>query len=176
MTRHGAQGHHDFELNLTPIIDCFVTLICFMLLSATYVNLVGMEAKVPIAVPASSPLAQKEPKFRLELTAVKGGAPKGALSYELTATGAGALSGKKKLGDLETLHGELVRLKRGHLKEFSIHFTSKVEMSFEELVKVMDATRNLAPKDGELLITDERNGKQVKVDVLFPDFIMTGNI
>ena len=163
---HGAQ---DFELNLTPIIDCFVTLICFMLLSATYVNLVGMEAKVPIAVPASSPLAQKESKFRLELVADKSG-------YELTATGAGRLSGKKRVADLETLHAELVRIKREYPKEFSIQFKSRIEMAYEDLVKIMDSTRNLVSKDGELLVIDERNGKQVKVDLLFPDFVMTGEI
>lgn len=174
--KHAAA--HDFELNLTPIIDCFVTLICFMLLSATYVNLVGMDAKVPVAVPASSAQAQKEPKFKLELNVKNGG-------LELLASGAGKRSGRKwwpvlkapvdgSKYDLKALHAELVEIKRQHPKEFSLHFNAGVEMPYEELVKFMDTTRNLAPADGTFTITDERNGQPVKVDLLFPDFVIAG--
>lgn len=167
-----GHGAHDFELNLTPIIDCFVTLICFLLLSATYVNLVGLDAKVPMAVLASSAAAQKdEPKFKLDLHVTSKG-------LELSASGAGALSGKKFIAgrtpdSLAQLHNELVKIKKARPKEFSINFNSSVDMPYEELVRLMDVTRNLDPaKDGELSITDERNGKPVKVDLLFPDFII----
>lgn len=172
------QVSHDFELNLTPIIDCFVTLICFMLLSATYVNLAGMDAKVPVAVPASSAAAQKEPKFKIELTVKNSG-------LELAASGAGSLSGKKAFAmtkepvngsryDLNALHVELVKLKKAYPKEFSIHFNAAVDMPYEELVRFMDTTRNLLPTDGTFTITDDRNGNQVKVDLLFPDFVIAG--
>lgn len=175
--KHAAA--HDFELNLTPIIDCFVTLICFMLLSATYVNLVGMDAKVPVAVPASSAEAKKEPKFKLELNVKNAG-------LELLVSGAaGGLNGRKfwpahktsidgSRFDLKALHAELVRIKHQHPKEFSLHFNAGVDMPYEELVRFMDTTRNLAPADGSFAFTDERNGQPVKVDLLFPDFVIAG--
>lgn len=162
---------HDFELNLTPIIDCFVTLICFLLLSATYVNLVGLEAKVPVAVPASSPQAKVEPKFKLDLIAKAG-------SVELAATGAGSASGRRVIPnvagkvDYASLHAALVRIKAERPKEFSINFESDTEMKYEELVRLMDTTRNLDPKDPPFTVTDDRNGKTVKVDALFPDFVI----
>ncbi|MEW6056238.1 MAG: biopolymer transporter ExbD [Bdellovibrionota bacterium] len=169
---------HDFELNLTPIIDCFVTLICFMLLSATYINLVGLDAKVPVTVivPASAE-KKDEAKFKLELN-VK------AKGVELVVSGAGSLSGKKWIPaagqkastgsdqDLVKLHQELVKIKRERPKEFSVHFNSEIDMQYEELVRIMDTTRNLSPADGQLAIVDERNGQQVKVDLLFPDFVI----
>ena len=169
---------HEFELNLTPIIDCFVTLICFMLLSATYVNLVGMDAKVPVAVPASAAAATKEPKFKIELKV-------NAKGLELLASGAGNASGKKFIGmlkqetngsryDLASLHNELVKIKRERPKEYSINFNAGVDMPYEELVRFMDATRNLSPADGTFAFTDDRNGTEVKVDVLFPDFVIAG--
>ncbi len=162
---------HDFELNLTPIIDCFVTLICFLLLSTTYVNLVGLDAKVPISVPSSSAKADTAPKFKLELI-VK------ANAMELDASGAGTASGRKVLAniggkpDFAALHAVLVKVKNERPKEFSIYFTSHVEMDYEQLVRFMDTTRNLTAQDGVFAITDERNGHTVKVDTLFPDFVL----
>ena len=163
--RGKERGGHDFELNLTPVIDCFVTLICFLLLSATYVNLVGMEAKVPVAVPASAATEVKEPKFKLELRVKTTG-------MELLASGAGPASGRRwipllkdKKQDLTTLHAELLKVKNERPKEFSIHFTSQTDMPYEELVHFMDATRNLDAKDGTF-------ATPVKVDVLFPDFVI----
>ena len=162
---------HEFELNLTPIIDCFVTLICFLLLSTTYVNLVGLDAKVPISVPFSSAASDNEPKFKLDLV-VK------ANTIELEASGAGPASGKKSIAniggkpDLVTLHAALLKVKNERPKEFSIYFTSQVEMDYEQLVHFMDTTRNLDPKDGVFAFTDERNGHTVKVDTLFPDFVL----
>jgi biopolymer transport protein ExbD len=165
--RHHAS--HEFELNLTPIIDCFVTLICFLLLSTTYVNLVSLDAKVPISVPTTAAQAEKDdkPKFKLELNVKKTG-------MELMITGAGDLSGKRTIAlkDYKTLHAELVKVKHQKSKEFSIHFTSEIDMPYEELVRYMDTTRNLEPSDGIFTITDERNGQTVKVDTLFPDFVM----
>lgn len=169
-----AHTAHDFELNLTPIIDCFVTLICFLLLSTTYVNLVGLDAKVPVAVPASSAAADDKPKFKLELVVKANG-------FELSASSAGAMSGKKTIAahgakptdaELAQLHDELVKIKRQFPKEFSINFNTQLDMNYEDLVRFMDATRNFTAKDGTLTFTDERNGKTVKVDLLFPDFVM----
>lgn len=159
---------HDFELNLTAIIDCFVTLICFLLLSATYVNLVGLDAKVPIAVASASVSNDKEPKFKLELVI------NSVNAMELQVSGAGSLSGKKKFAgkDLTGLHNELVRIKKAYPKEFSIHFTSNIDMAYEELIKYMETTRNLDDKDGLITTVDERNGKPLKVDLLFPDFVL----
>lgn len=171
MMMHRKHVAHDFELNLTPIIDCFVTLICFLLLSATYVNLVGLDAKVPIAVPASSAKADTEPKFKLELLVKSNG-------LELTASGAGDASGKRFIAnakgspDLASLHAALLKVKNARPKEYSIHFTSEVEMDYERLVRFMDATRNLGPNDGVFAFTDERNGKVMKADTLFPDFVI----
>src|SRR5271156_2364991 len=153
-----SSAAHDFELNLTPIIDCFVTLICFLLLSATYVNLVGLEAKVPISVPSSSVKAQDEPKFKLDLTLMNG-------AVELDAVGAGSASGRRKIAniagkvDYAALHAALVRIKTERPKEFSISFASDVEMKYEDLVRLMDATRNLDAKDPAFTVQDERNGK-----------------
>lgn len=171
MAKHGHAAH-DFELNLTPIIDCFVTLICFLLLSATYVNLVSMDSKVPIAVPASSEAAKNKPTFKLEVNVKQKG-------IEIIATDAGQASGKRFIAGRDSealgkLHEDLVRVKHERPKEFSLHFNSEIDMSYEELVRFMDVTRNLAPKDGNLVITDERNGKSVKMDTLFPDFVMAG--
>jgi biopolymer transport protein ExbD len=164
---------HDFELNLTPIIDCFVTLICFLLLSSTYVALVGMEAKVPVAVPSSNVKTDNEPKFKLELNVKNNG-------VELISQGAGSANGKKffplvnKEHDFVAIHNELVRIKKERPKEFTIHFQPQVEMDFEKLVKFMDTTRNLTLQDGKILTSDERNGSQVALDVLFPDFVIAG--
>lgn len=169
-----AHAAHDFELNLTPIIDCFVTLICFMLLSTTYVALVGLDAKVPLAVPASAPEAQRKETFKLELTYNKN-------SMELVATGAGSQSGKRVFShvqgkpDLIGLHDTLVKIKKERPKEFTLNFNSNVDMPYADLVFLMDATRNLDPKkDGEIKVTDERNGKTMIMDVLFPDFVIGG--
>lgn len=142
-----------------------MTLICFLLLSATYVNLVGMDAKVPIAVPGSSARADEQPRFKLELTVKANG-------VEVEATGAGRASGKRFLAnaggkpDFAAVHAALMQVKAERPREFSVYFNANVDMPYEQLVQFMDTTRNLSAK--------EATGTLAKLDTLFPDFIVAG--
>lgn len=159
---------HEFEMNLTPIIDCFVTLICFLLLSATYVNLVTMEAKVPVAVAQAKTTSDQKPKFKLQLTAKASG-------FEIALTHSSGNVNKSTIAHdatLAGLHHELLKIKRTYPTEYSVHFNSQIEMPYEQLVRIMEVSRNFDTKDEAITVDDPKTGQKMKIDLLFPDFIV----
>ncbi len=59
----------DTELNIVPIIDCFVMLICFLLFTAAFTQLVFLEAKFASATAAAADKSRSElDQFRLLVT------------------------------------------------------------------------------------------------------------
>jgi len=63
------EEHLDTELNIVPIIDCFVMLICFLLFTAAFTQLVFLEAKMTTNTAVAAQKSRSElDQFRLVVT------------------------------------------------------------------------------------------------------------
>src|SRR4051812_36083923 len=63
------EEHLDTELNIVPVIDCFVMLICFLLFTAAFTQLVFLEAKLISNTAAAAEKSRNElDQFRLLVT------------------------------------------------------------------------------------------------------------
>lgn len=60
--------HLDFELNLIPFIDLLSTCICFLLLTAVWINIGSMNVKQAVGGQAQSP-GEKKPVMWMNLSA-----------------------------------------------------------------------------------------------------------
>tara|TARA_R110000868_G_scaffold340216_1_gene600897 strand:+ start:12315 stop:12845 length:531 start_codon:yes stop_codon:yes gene_type:complete len=156
--------------NLIPILDAVFIFIFFLLMSANFVKIYEIPSDVPIISDAEPPPNQKPLALTLKISA----------SYIEIQTGVPARTytriGKAADGfyDLEKLHSTLIDLKNRNLKEETAIFEPIVDLTYEEIVKIMDATRELRNTDPALFAKD-KDGVEMRLKALFPKIIF-GNI
>ena len=128
------------KLNLVPIMDAIFIFIFFLLMSSTFLRIYEIGSDVPIVSDAEPPKDQKDP-LALTLTAE---------TNEITlARGLPSRSFKKfkrqPNGEFnyEEIHSVLIDLKKDHLDENTIIFEPVGDLTYDEIVKIMDAVRVL---------------------------------
>ncbi len=156
--------------NLIPILDAVFIFIFFLLMSANFVKIYEIPSNVPIISDAEPPKNQKPLALTLRVTS----------SYIQVLTGIPSSTlirvGKTSDGfyDLEKLHSVLLSLKNQNLKEETVILEPIVDLTYEEIVKIMDAARELRNTDPALFAKD-KDGVEMRLRSLFPKIIF-GNI
>lgn len=151
MKKMGRSEHLDTELNLVPIIDCFVMLICFLLFTAAFTQLVYLETKITQNTAQAMTQSRNElDKFHLTVTLKDSG-------YELKVSGTEAkeetITVAKAEGDYDyaKLHAHLIQLKTEHPDRFSIDIAvnsnNQNSIKYDFVMKTIDSVRHLTDKE-----------------------------
>ena len=158
------------RLNLIPILDAVFIFIFFLLFSASFIKVYEVGSNVPIVSTAKPPTSPKKPlALTLKIT-----------GSELTLYTGIPSTVIKSFGkideteyDLESLHNFLVELKSKYKEEKSIIIEPLYDITYEQIVKIMDAVRMFRKTDPT--ITIQKNGIDIFLEELFSDIIF-GNI
>jgi len=160
-------GHGHGELMITPLLDLFVALIPFLILSAVMVkiNVVDVAVSKPVSV-----IKKSQKPFNLH---VKVGPTQAVL---LLNKGVKARYTVDKEGVwLEKFHSDLVAIKKVNLDSMEIRVEPLSDKtSLDTLMTVMDSARRLKKSDGDIYRLDEANKEKVKLKFLFPKVILRG--
>ena len=159
------------KLNLVPIMDAVFIFIFFLLMSANFVKVFEISSDVPIVSDQEPPKPKKDP-LALTLTIEEKGIvlSKGIPSREFK-TIARLADGKY---DLETLHNTIISIKKANLDEESIILEPIADLSYEEIVGIMDAVRLLKNTD-EAIFKKNKDGLDERIKLLFSQ-ILFGNL
>lgn len=162
MKRYSDHNEHlDTELNIVPIIDCFVMLICFLLFTAAFTQLVFLEAKLTSNTAAAANKSRSElDQFRLVITFEDSG-------LRLKTTGSSApkleemISKQGEEYNFKALHDKLIQLKIQHPQRFSadIEFKTKQQsaVDYEKILQAIDAVRHLSDEEyGNLRVAQKK--------------------
>ncbi len=157
------------KLNLIPIMDSIFIFIFFLLMSATFLKINEVGSDVPI-VSDQEPEKEKNP---LALTLVADTneivLSKGVPSREIRSFQRNKETG---LFNYEELHAELINIKKEHVKENTIVFEPIGDLTYEEIVKIMDAVRVLNKTD-EAIFKTNKEGIDEKIKDLFTKIIFS---
>ncbi len=163
---HGGGGAHgeEEELMITPLLDLFVALIPFLILSVVLskISVVDVAVSKPVAV-----VKKTTTNFDLRLVIAKESA-----SIEL--------NGKKvktipvAAGWTNELHAELVKIKKANIDEYQIRIEPSGNSVLEDIMGIMDAARNLNESDEPIIKKEGPDGKPVKLKYLFPNVVLRG--
>ena len=163
-----SHEHLDTDLNIVPIIDCFVMLICFLLFTAAFTQLVYLEAKL------TSNTAQAAAKSRSELDQFRLVISISENSLQLKTTGnaakrpmnetIGMINGQY---DYKTLHQKVIELKISNPERFSadieIKAKSKDAIAYENILGVMDSLRHLEEEEYTQLRIAEKKIRNINL-------------
>jgi biopolymer transport protein ExbD len=157
------------KLNLIPIMDSIFIFIFFLLMSATFLKINEVGSDVPIISDSEPPKNEKDP---LALTLVietneiilsKGIPSRPIQKFQRQADG---------LFNYEELHSVLIGIKKEHVKENSIIFEPVGDLTYEEIVKIMDAVRKMNKTD-ESIYMPNKEGVDEKLKELFSKIVFS---
>ncbi|PIK14610.1 biopolymer transporter ExbD [Halobacteriovorax sp. JY17] len=157
--------------NLIPILDAVFIFIFFLLMSSRFLNINEIQSDVPIVSDRQPPKSDKKPL---------------ALTLKIQNTRIQVLTGvpgsvRKNIGknadgdyDLLSLREYLISLKKNNVDENSIVLEPLVDLSYEDIVKIMDSVRDLKKTDPDIW-TKTKDGMDLRVKELFNNIVF-GNI
>jgi biopolymer transport protein ExbD len=178
MSRALRNRRHDdgtFELQLTSMIDIFTIMVFFLLkgFAAVVLGIVFLDAQIP--QPVQQALEKDRNKKDRDVVVSVGIQSTKNLEIQVLVNGAQSqriiVPGKGKEFDLEKFHNEIVGLKLKHPDIFRVDVNPSEQVSYREIIQVMDQVRSRTAKDPKVLIMDEATKKQVETNLLFPDVV-----
>lgn len=155
------EEHLDTDLNIVPIIDCFVMLICFLLFTAAFTQLVFLEAKMTSNTAAAAQKSRSElDQFRLVVTFEEGG-------LRLATSGTSAVKINNLIPNVngnfnfEALHAQLIQVKADFPDRYSadVEFKMKQQGSvdYEKILRAIDSIRHLTDEEyGTLRVAQKK--------------------
>jgi biopolymer transport protein ExbD len=159
----------DERLNLVPIMDAVFIFIFFLLMSASFLSIFEISSDVPIVSDAEPPKNQRDPlALTLAVDANKMTLSRGIPSQSFKTIPRGT-DGEF---NYQELHETLIELKKRHTDENTIIFEPGGELTYEEIVKIMDAVRMLHRTD-EAIFRKNKEGLDEKIKELFSKIIFS---
>lgn len=157
-----------FDLNLAPMMDMLVSIIPFMLLSATFMQI--MLINIPLPAPVAQALAQDRAKTEREVSIRVN--MDGVAGFILEVTDLNNKSVKTAIPktaneyDYKALHKKLVEVKEQFPKVFRLDLNPDEGVDYKSIVKVMDASRDMESADPKIMID------KAVTPLLFPDVVL----
>jgi biopolymer transport protein ExbD len=138
----------DEKLNLVPIMDSVFIFIFFLLMSASFLKIYEIGSPIPIISEKEPPKQDKDPLALAltletnELILMRGVPQREIQRFKRLPDGT---------FDYEAVHTSLIEIKKKNVDEDSIIFEPIGELTYEEIVKVMDAVRMLKKTDDTIM-------------------------
>lgn len=129
----GANGHEEVELNLAPIIDCFVVLVTFLLISASYLSIGILETA--LATPGQE--VQSPPEDALDIKILSDS------KIEIEVVGKHR---QKQVVEIDRMVASVQAIKKQLPKIDTATVIPTNDMSFGKVVTVMDQVKQEIPK------------------------------
>lgn len=168
----------NYELDLSPLLALMVTLIPVMLLAAEFVKITVLTSDLPQVVQQAveQDRNKKTREVNIEL------AMNNNKSFVLTMTDSGRVLKKFNITkrtdtwNYDELHKRLVQVKLKAPKTFRVDLTPGDQVTYNDIVKVMDEARNSKPGEANFKIVDPKSKQEATTNVMFPDVIFSNVI
>lgn len=161
------------KLNLVPILDSVFILIFFLLLSASFLKIYEINSNVPILSSAPPPPLKKPPLGLTISMSEKSIVFRVGESPQKTIKSYNYNEDESSF-PYEEIHSFLIDLKKKNPNEKTAILEPSENVTYLQIVKLMDAVRMLKKTDDEIW-TKDKDGIDLRVEVLFDDLIF-GNI
>jgi biopolymer transport protein ExbD len=177
----GNRRHNDgtFELQLTSMVDIFTIMVFFLIkgFAAVALSFVVLEAQIP--QPVAEALEKDRKKKDRDVVLMVDIQTSRSLSIEVLVNGNQSqrivVAPKGKEFDLTKFHSEIVGLKLKFPEVFRIDVSPSEQISYKEIINVMDQVRMRRGDDPKVFIEDTNTKAKTETNLLFPDVVF-GNV
>lgn len=161
---------YEFELDLAPLLAVMVKLVPVLLISSAFVQVMVIETDLPQAVKEA--VQNQEDNKDLASVQIDVSRQEG---IKVIVEKQGQQSVEKipvmtdGSFDLQALHKQLQKVKAENPKVFRLELVPGGDVSYKEIVKIMDEARKSRDKDVRFPVWDSTKQKDVETDYMFPD-------
>ena len=161
----------EFELDLAPLLAVMVKLVPVLLVSSACVQLMIVETELPQVVQQAieRQAQQTKPtvislnfgnKEGVRIVAMESNGQEKVVDVDLNAD---------RTFDFEKIHGKLIEVKKNYPDVFKIEFNPDADVSYKDIVRMMDEARKVRSSDVRFKIKNENTGEVSDTDYMFPE-------
>lgn len=149
--RHGEETN--VEIDMVPVMNMFLVLIPFLLISSSFLNLKAINTSIPVKSESSSELTeeQSEVKLTLMVTLSEDSVSVKPTASELSIEELEKLDftvARKETDELFTeLTAKLQQLKQRYPNSDTMILSPEDSVPYESMVRIMDAARGINPEE-----------------------------
>ncbi|AHZ84036.1 ExbD/TolR family protein [Bdellovibrio bacteriovorus] len=166
----------EFELDLAPLLAVMVKLVPVLLVSSAFVQMMVIETELPQVV---SEAIQRQDEQKTPTNVAMEVDAKDGIRIIVTAKGQEKIETiplKDGAYDLQSLHQKLVEVKKAHPEVFKMELNPDGKVSYDTLVKIMDAARQARDNNVKFPVFDTKQGKNVETNYMFPEIIFANTM
>ena len=164
----------EFELDLAPLLAVMVKLVPVMLISSAFVQMMMVETELPQIVQAA--IAKQEQQLKNPVIMLSFDRQHG---IEILVEQDGDrktehidLTSDKKF-DYAALNKKMQAVKTQYPEAFKVQFDPGADVSYKEIVRLMDEVRQSREKSVRFPIKDTKTGEMTTTDYMFPEVIFS---
>ena len=163
----------EFELDLAPLLAVMVKLVPVLLVSSAFVQMMIVETELPQVVQQAVAREEKKPNptiVNMTIDKTEG--------VRITTTKSGKESVKSvamqgKDFNFAAVHEAVVEIKKENPEVFKIEFSPSANVSYKEIVKMMDEVRKSHDTKVVFPLKDEATGNTTSTDYIFPEVVFS---
>ena len=163
----------EVQLNLVPMLDALVTMIAFLMYTMAFLSLTMIESPLPIVSSEQNQQQLRERPLQLTLTLNDQGvliwSPFDLIPQQTILNHADGTP------DTLKLHEAALLIKQKFPTETKVILVPKNDTSYDTIVMVLDAVRNIEKTDPVISIKNEKTGVQEQAKQIFGEVIF-GNL
>lgn len=172
--RSKVSHNSEFDLDLAPLLAVMVKLVPVLLLSSAFVQVMMIESDLPQVVKEAIQREENTPSEK-----------KTTLTLELSKTKSSVLTISKQTGqnsvqienlndgqiNYNEIHKALFQAKSDNPEVFRLELNPDPQVSYKEIVRVMDEARRSKDLNKSFDFEDPKTGKVVNTNFMFPDVV-----
>lgn len=162
---------YEFELDLAPLLAVMVKLVPVLLVSSAFVQLMTIETQLPQVVQQAIEKQDKDLKATHITLEVKDKAGVKIIVKKSGQQEAVEIVPKTTEGDYDfaRLQERLREVKKQNPEVFKIDLSPDANVSYKDIVRVMDEARRSRDNNTKFPIIDTKTNKEVQTDYMFPE-------
>jgi biopolymer transport protein ExbD len=164
----------EITVNLVPMLDALVTLIAFLMYTMAFLALTMVESPLPIVSDAENQQQLTERPLQLTLT-VREHEVLLWSPFDLIPQTVIKNRSEDDTPDTLKIHETLMGIKQKFPNENKIIFIPRGDTSYDVMIQVLDAARNLEKTDLPIVVPNLKTGVQEQAKQLFGEVIF-GNL
>lgn len=162
--------NYEFDLDLAPLLAVMMKLVPVLLISSAFVQLMTVETQLPQVVQQAIEKQDKDVKATQITIEVK---HREGVRIVIAKDGKQQIEvvPKKADGtfDFAALHVKLREVKQQHPEVFKIDLSPDGEVSYDDIVHVMDEARRSRDNKIRFPVFDKTKNQDVQTDYMFPE-------
>lgn len=166
-------GSQEVNINLVPMLDALVTMIAFLMYTMAFMSLTMIESPLPIVSDQQNEQQLKQKPLQLTLTIGE---------KEITVWSPFELVPQTKIANREDgtidalkLHETALGIKQKFPTENKIILVPRPETSYDVIIAVLDAVKNMDKTDPVIVVKNPKTGVQEQVKQIFSEVVF-GNL